>query len=285
MIYGSPAHPGLSLIYQSLVERSNCRPLFMVQEAFFNECQLFMDGAPENGMLYITDVDAVAFSEVTSVCMDGFYVSAHALEGFSADDVTYIQTEGWATLISMFSQLSRDSLMANFTTQRDHLSTRWSRLCCMAAAGIPVPRALVTSDPDELNTFLDELGGEAVYKPVADAGNVFAPVDDSMLEKIERLPLAPAHFEEAPRGDFSRLCLVGVRPVHLPLGTPQPPGSLVESCQRLAESLSLTLAEFSLCHESGQWKVADLNPFLSPETLSNPEMLASVSLLLEAGRS
>lgn len=257
----------------------------MVQEVFFHECQLFMDGAPENGMLYITDVDAVSFAEVTSVCMDGFYVSGAALEGFSAEDVTYIQTECWATLIAMFSQLAQGCLMANFTTARDHLSTRWSRLCSLAAAGIPVPRALVTSDPEELNTFLDELDGEAVYKPVADASNIFAPVNEEMLDKIERLPLAPAHFEEAPRGTYSRLCLVGVRPLHLPLGAPQPPASLVESCQRLAESLSLTLAEFSLSHHCGQWRVADMNPFLSPETLSNPEMLASVSLLLEEGRS
>jgi hypothetical protein len=271
------------MIYQSLIERSNCRPLFIIQEAFFSECQMFMDTMAENGTLYITDVDAVNFTEITSLCMDGFYVSAHHLSGFSPEDVTYIQTESWSSLIAMFAQISKSALMANFCTARDHLATRWSRLCCLAAHGLPVPRALVTSDPDELIRFCDEVG-DVLYKPVADASNIFAPVDEAMLEKAERLPLAPTHFEEAPCGTNSRLCLIGVNPIHLPTAAHLPDDRLVEQCQRLAETLDLTLAEFSLSVDERGWKVTDMHPFLTPESLSNPEILGSVSLLLESGK-
>lgn len=285
LIYGSAEHAGLSLIHESLAERSNCRAVFVVQEAFFSNCRLFMGTDPSESMLYLTESDAAGFTDVTSVCMDSFYISPAYLDGFNQEDITYIQTEGWSALIAMFDQLGRNALMANFITERDHVATRWSRLCCLAGAGLKTPNALVTSDPSELQRFREQ-HGEVVYKMVADPSESFTKLEGDALNNFERLPMAPVHFEEAPEGVHSSLTLIGPKAVQLPQEAPTPPEDLVIGCQELAEKLGLTLAEFGLLRRpNGEWLVTGFQCFPSAAVLAVPEVLATVSLLLETGRA
>lgn len=64
----------------------------------------------------------------------------------------------------------------------------------LAAAGIPVPRGVATSDPAEVEALLDELG-DLVYKPVAGGGRCRV-LDPTTLRHGRRLDVAPVYFQE-----------------------------------------------------------------------------------------
>lgn len=280
MIYGGRYHPGLALICEELAARSNRRVFFVQEELFFTESRLILADEPRNSLLYLTEKDVVSLHEVCSVCMDNFFVSPHFLEGFAEEDVQYIQTEAWATLIALFGQLSENALMANFITERDHFASRWATLRLLAQNGLPVPDALVTSDPDSLQNFRERHPDGVVFKPVSDPTEVFTLLDESALEKLESVTFAPVHFEQMQTGKPSALTLIG--PTVLHTGEQQPPEDIIEGCRDVASQIGLELAEFSLRQlDDGSWQVAGLLPFLSPAALSQPEVLANVCCLLE----
>src|SRR5262245_22947541 len=80
--------------------------------------------------------------------------------------------------------------------------------------GAPVPRTVVTNDPDEVRRFAREVGGagEVVYKPV-EGGALARVLEEEALERLELLRRAPAIFQERVRGADVRVVLVGGRVV------------------------------------------------------------------------
>ena len=280
LIFGSRHHPSLALINQELAARSNRRVFFVQQELFFTESRLILADEPCNSLLYLTEKDVVSFSEIAAVCLDNFFVSPEFLEGFAPEDVEYIQTEAWATLIAFFGQLSEKALMANFITDRDHFASRWATLRLLAQSGLPVPDALVTSDPESLESFRDRPPEGVVFKPVSDPTEVFTLLDEEALAKLDSLTFAPVHFEQAQLGEPSALSVIGPTTIHS--GGAEPPKEIVEGCRGVAAELGLALAEFHLRKlQDGRWQVAGLLPFVSPSALSQPEVLATVCQLLE----
>lgn len=74
----------------------------------------------------------------------------------------------------------------------------------LAAAGLPVPRGVATSDPATVEELIDEVG-EVVYKPVAGGGRcrVLDPV--SLRTARSRLEMAPVYFQELVPGRNLRI--------------------------------------------------------------------------------
>lgn len=80
----------------------------------------------------------------------------------------------------------------------------------LAAAGIPVPRGVATSDPATVDALLDEVG-EVVYKPVAGGGRCRV-LDPSVLRSARsRLDVAPVYFQELVPGRNLRIYAVDDR--------------------------------------------------------------------------
>ncbi|MGE0493907.1 MAG: hypothetical protein AB7S38_32160 [Vulcanimicrobiota bacterium] len=280
LFYGTLQHPGLAILYETLLNRQRRPVAFFTQEQFFSECSLYLGPDPGTSLVYLPDGGVLPFSTVSAVCMDHFFVPPESLEGFSEQDRGYIQLEEWATLIAMFDQLSDTALMANFFRRPDTWGTRWSTMRTVSAAGLPVPEMLVTSDPEAARDFHRHHQGRIIYRQVGDPGSHFTAMEEDQLELLERLPLAPIHFEAEPWPGAGALCVVGEEGLFV--GEAEPPAQLQEACLDLARSLELNLGEFNLRRgHDGQWQVGSLQSFPSLAALSHETVRSAVAELLE----
>jgi hypothetical protein len=78
------------------------------------------------------------------------------------------------------------------------------QLECLKKAGIPVPKTLVTSNPEEVLEF--SCGRDVIYKPVA--GGALCRLlteDDKKPERLETLKAAPVQFQEYIKGQDLRV--------------------------------------------------------------------------------
>lgn len=244
------------------------------------ESSLLLGALPdENSLLYSEEKETVSLGEIRALVMDGFYVTAESLTGLDLADIPYVQTETWAAFIALFELIGRKALVANNVNDREALATRWSTLRYLARQGLPVPRALVTSDLGALQRFMAL--GPVGYKAVGDAAEGLTQLDPAEGERFERLALCPVHFEEAPAGRVATLTVVRDQVfVYCPEGDP-PPDELQKACLKAASGLGLVLAELPLrCNERG-WVVTGLRAFPSPDSLSDSVILEAVVALLE----
>lgn len=280
LIFGSAHHPGLQLVHQALLARE-ANVLFLLQEGFTGHTQMSLTN--DSGSLLLEGMDPIALSEVTSVCMDGFYVPpGYNLEGLDQGDVEYLQTETWAMLVGLFGQLSRSALMANFFLERDHFSTRWGTLRFLASHGLPVPRALVTSDREALAEFRGRVG-DVVFKTVSDPTASMLAWTEETEKRLENLSLAPVHFEEAPAGDVVQVSLIGDQHFVIP-GEAAPPPELLDRCRAMARAAQLTVCDVSLrCSPEGKWMASGLRPFVSENALFLENPLNAMADLLQKG--
>lgn len=69
--------------------------------------------------------------------------------------------------------------------------------------GIPTPRTLITNSPEEVRSFLAEVG-EVVYKPVL-GGAYCRRLDAEALERLEAIASSPVIFQEYVPGDNVRV--------------------------------------------------------------------------------
>jgi len=280
LIFGSAHHPGLQLVHQALLARE-ANVLFLLQEGFTGHTQMSLTN--ERGSLLLEGMDPLDLADVKSVCLDGFYVPpGYNLEGLDQADVEYLQTETWAMLVGLFGQLSRTALMANFFLERDHFSTRWGTLRFLASHGLPVPRALVTSDREALAEFRGRVG-DVVFKPVSDPTSGMMAWTDEAEKRLENLSLAPVHFEEAPSGDVVQCSFIGDRHFLIPAEA-EPPPEILEKCRAMARANGLTVCDVSLrCSAEGKWVASGLRPFVSENALFLEKPLDAMADLLEKG--
>jgi len=75
--------------------------------------------------------------------------------------------------------------------------------------GAPLPRTIITNDPEEVRRLAAEVG-EVVYKPL-EGGALARLLDGAAAERLELLRKAPAIFQERIRGADVRVVLVGER--------------------------------------------------------------------------
>ena len=290
VLFGSPGHAGLQILYQNLVARG-LPTLFLIQEGFAGRTRMYLDQDPNRSTLILPEEEALDLKEIRSFCLDGFYVPAgYHLDGLSESDVGYVQTETWSMLIYLFQQIHQVSLLVNFIENRDVFSNRWGTLRYLAQCGLPVPRNLITSDPDSLRAFRESVG-QIMVKSVGDHSVDFSVVDAAYDDRLENLLLAPAQFEEVPTGQGYFCGFVDGQSVVIPTadsdltGQEPPPAELLEKCWQAALKLKLHVAETTVRKTSdGRWLVTGMRPFLSLGMLSNPRAMDLMVKLLERGR-
>jgi glutathione synthase/RimK-type ligase-like ATP-grasp enzyme len=89
------------------------------------------------------------------------------------------------------------------------------QLATWRRAGLPVPRTCVTTVPDDVRAFDDDVrrrGGRSICKPIS-GGAAARLVDEDVLAALDALAEAPAIFQERVPGDDVRATIVGDRVV------------------------------------------------------------------------
>jgi glutathione synthase/RimK-type ligase-like ATP-grasp enzyme len=85
------------------------------------------------------------------------------------------------------------------------------QLRVLLGMGAPIPRTLVSNDPEEVRRFAETVG-EVVYKPV-EGGALARRMDAEALGRLELVRRSPAIFQERVRGADVRVVVVGARVV------------------------------------------------------------------------
>ena len=81
------------------------------------------------------------------------------------------------------------------------------QLAAAAAAGLAVPRTLITNSPQRVREFVAETG-EVVYKPSMGGGLCHA-LDKSATARLDAIAAAPVTFQERVRGTSIRVTVIG----------------------------------------------------------------------------
>ncbi|GMU57649.1 MAG: hypothetical protein AMXMBFR33_67950 [Candidatus Xenobia bacterium] len=285
LFFGSTSHPSLGPLYNHLKGRDRRRVVFLPLETFPSGLEFYLELGPgfEDGLFIIPEEQPVALDDLVSVCLDGYYIAPEQGETLSPEDREYLQVESWATLIALFHRLSRRCLVANHVLWREHLNSRLSVLAYFQARGLPVPRVLVTSQPEAAQVFFDEQAGQVIYRPVGGRQQPFRAMEAADLERLHELKGAPIHFEESPRGLPAVAVVVGSSAVVLPREAPVPV-ELVHRAMAACHELGLFLAEVVLREEERGWLVTDLRTFPGFDTLQDAQVAEAVSNFLEEGR-
>lgn len=283
LLYGHPDHPGLQILHSELAARARQRVAFVTHDQFPTRAGLFLDQDGEKSVLIPDGQEPIAVPDLVSVCLDGYYIDGAPLSEFPPEDVDYIQTESWATLIAFFHIVSQRSLVANHVVLRDHLSNRWSELSYLASFDLPVPRVLVTSEPDEVEAFADEVES-VVFKPVSALGAIYRELDQKAFDEIEKITTAPVHFEEGPSGEVVRCVVVGPGVITIPQDA-EPPEEILANCLAACANLDLHLAEVTLRRKGDRWLASGIQGFISAEMLEEPAILGPAVSMLERGQA
>jgi len=145
----------------------------------------------------------------------------------------------------------------------------------LAAAGIPVPRGVATSDPDLVRDFMEEVG-QVVYKPVAGGGRCRKLQAGRVDDHATALAAAPCYFQELIQGDNLRIYTLGDRVVtafliesdqvdyrerEQAISVFTPPGDVCKTAVRAASELGLIFAGSDIkLLPDGSHVVLDVNP-------------------------
>jgi glutathione synthase/RimK-type ligase-like ATP-grasp enzyme len=175
-------------------------------------------------------------------------------------------------------------------------------------AGLLTPPTLVTNDASAARAFIDEFGGEVVYKSLSGIRSIVRLIGPETTARLRFLRHGPAQFQRYIPGANVRVHTVGDalfatrvesdavdyryarregRTVEMEPTTL--PASIEESCHRLAAALGLELAGIDLKETpDGEFYCFEVNPspgFLYYEQHTRQPISAAVADLLHHGRA
>ncbi|MCA2981903.1 MAG: ATP-grasp domain-containing protein [Myxococcaceae bacterium] len=101
----------------------------------------------------------------------------------------------------------RGARLVNGPTAASVLQYKPFQLNVLRSLGAPVPRTLLSNDPDAVRAFHAEVK-DVIYKPLT-GGAVTRALDDETLAQLEAVRAAPVIFQERIAGDDLRVMLAG----------------------------------------------------------------------------
>lgn len=286
LILGHGSHPVLGSLYQQLMSRGNRRVVFVPLESFPQDVSLTFHQLHDGleGSIALLEEESLDFADLASVVIDEYQIVSPA-DGLSPEDYEYRNTECWAALRGLFQCLSEQTLVVNHLVEKEHFDSRLGELSLLDSYGLPVPRILVTNEPDQARRFFQETES-VIYRPVQGKDMPYSKMEPTDLDRLEELRLSPVHFEEEPRGRLASVVKVGkslyLNPRELDL-----PGDIEANFRRLCDDHGLHLAEMRLCQHRAEssWTVIGVSPFLTEAGLRDPEAVDSVLRMLEFGET
>jgi glutathione synthase/RimK-type ligase-like ATP-grasp enzyme len=176
--------------------------------------------------------------------------------------------------------------------------------------GLLIPPTLVTNDPEEARRFIDEWGGDVIYKSASGVRSIVRRLGPEQLKRLPLLRHAPSQFQAFIPGDNVRVHTVGERVfatrvrstavdyryaqregADVQMEAMELPSEVASACLRLADSMGLLFAGIDLkVTDAGEYYCFEVNPspgFLYYEQYTGqPISTALADLLLQGcGRS
>ena len=286
LIVGHGSHPVLGALYQQLMERGKRRVVYIALESYPQDVSLTYHQLEDGleGRVGILEQEPIDLADLASVVLDDYQIVSPA-EGLSPEDFEYRNTESWAALRGFFQCLSEQVLVVNHLVEKEHFDSRVGELSLLDSYGLPVPRLLVSSDPEEVKEFHSQVRN-VIYRPVQGRHMPFRKLEAADLERLDELRLSPVHFEEEPKGRLASCIKVGERlflnPRELEL-----PEEIESNFKVLCSELGLHLAELRLCQSEEQagWTVLGVSPFFTEPGLEDPEAVDAALRMLEFGET
>lgn len=286
LIFGHGSHPVLGSLYQQLTAREKRRVVFISLESFPQDVQLSYHQVQDtlDGQIGMLEEEPVLFSDLASVVLDDYQIVSPA-EGLSEEDYEYRNTESWACLKGLFQCLAGQTLVVNNLAEKEHFDSRLGELSLLDSYGLPVPKVLVTNEPDRARKFCQEMPS-VIYRPVQGKDMPFRKFEAKDLDRLEELRLSPVHFEEEPVGRLAACVKVGDR-LYLNPRELELPDSIREKFLQLCLDQELHLAEIRLCQSDAEseWKVLGVSPFLTQAGLEDPDAVDACLRMLEFGET
>jgi hypothetical protein len=303
IIYGSPWNRALCHIYHYLDVHSLQHVLFLKQEDFPGKLKVHftLSGGDFEGALDVPGEGIIPFRNITSVCLDGYYISTEGLQNFSEKDLGFIRTESWATLIAFFKGLSRTALVANIPIPGELASSKLSQVALMQSCGFQAPPIMASSSGESARAFFDRWRYQTVYKPIKAPVSAFTEMTEKTLERLDALALSPVHFERLTAGEELYLVIVGDRTftfalVHgedsasFILSPSHMPEESIEECLELARKHELHICSMRFRRTAGEELLCmGFEPFLKLDFLeylddeATPVIMQALASLLEKG--
>lgn len=286
LIIGHGSHPVLGSLYQSLMERGRRRVVFISLESFPQDVSLTFHQTEERleGKIGLLEEEPVRFSELVSVLVEDYQIVSPA-EGMSAEDFEYRNTESWAALRGLLQCLAGETLVVNHLAEKEHFDSRLGELSLLDSYGLPVPRVMVSNEPERARQFYEEIG-DVLYRPVQGNHVPYRKLQAEDLQRLDELRLAPVHFEAEPKGRLASCVKVGEQLYLNPRELELPEG-IEKGFLRLCADHELHVAEIRLCQadEESDWTVLGVSPFLTMAGLEDPEAVDAVLRMLEFGET
>lgn len=280
LIYGFSTSPAISLIYRSLLERNNRKVYLIPQETFLESTYVSISlNDSAFGLSFTLPGGAtIGDDQLVSICLENQFVFVTATKDVSDKDLTYVRMEGWALLLAITGGLQETCLVANPAPRIDFTQSRAGAIMLLQKYGIPAPRMKVTSDPDVVRSFYQEMNGQVICKHVKEADHTFKQLTAEDMERAERTALCPVQIEEYSPGYSVRVVVAGSRVFSLE--ERQQPGGMLQlfdftgdkrieaKCARLTRDLGLAFCEYRLRKTpEGNWHGLGIHPFVSAPSL------------------
>jgi hypothetical protein len=286
LIIGHGSHPVLGSIYQQLMERGKCRVVFISLESFPQDVSLTYHQLQDkfDGKIGLLEEEPIAFSDLASVVLEDYQIVSPA-EGLSPEDFEYRNTESWAALRGLFQCLAGETLVVNHLAEKEHFDSRLGELSLLDSYGLPVPRVLVTSEPEQARKFCQDVK-DVLYRPVQGKHMPFRKLETQDLERLDELRLSPVHFEEEPRGRLASCVKVGEK-LYLNPRELELPEEIEKCFLQLCSEQELHVAEIRLCQtdDQSEWKVLGVSPFLTTAGTEDPDAFDAMLRMVEFGET
>ncbi len=210
LMYGSPASPVISYLNQYFSKHSKKPVIFIHQETFLTQTKLTFSINQNlfKGHFTLPDNTLLNFDDISGVCMENQFVSSYGFTELSDKDKQYVQTEGWAALLSAASGLTRQCAVLNPLPKMDLSMGRGGNILLLQKCGFDAPHFLITSDPETAKEFYQTWNGQVIYKHVKDPDSAFKKMTPLDLQRIEKIAYCPVHFEEFSPGKVIRLIVI-----------------------------------------------------------------------------
>ncbi len=202
-----------ALAMAARLDQKGVRTSYLANDRFPGEIRLSMgDGDYRLGSDSAHDfpvwyVRAIATALPIMPVGDGTY---EALDDAKAVYVTEKEKQAFVAAWLKGLDLSGKTVVNGLGPMDQHLAKPY-QVELLRLAGIPVPRTLVTNDPERLKTWA-EANPEAIYKPVAGGAHTRHLVPSDLEDgRLALLSAAPVIFQERIVGDNIRVYVVGDR--------------------------------------------------------------------------
>lgn len=306
LIWGIPADPPLTLVYEALQTRG-CPVVFLDQRDLEQTDVDFSFDPSQNpqeqmkGSLRVRGT-TINFQDVRSIYMRPYhYCELPAVVRAGPDSAlwrhgmkTQAILESWADLFPALVIGRPEAMSCNASKPR--------QAARLASMGFNVPSTLITTDPDAAFDFWQE-HTEVVYKSISGTRSIVSRLRPEHRARLDEVTSCPTQFQQYIRGVEYRVHVVGQKMFacrilcgeddyryakdEVPMEACELPRDIAERCRTAAAKLALPLAGIDLrCSVEGVWYCLEVNPspgFSFFQWKTGQPIAEAIADLLEAG--